>query len=292
MDVKVRISPIDLDLTLGCGQTFRWRKDDAGAWRGVIGDTVVTLGMARNGLVARADSESAHLKNIVSRYLRADDDIAEIQGFISTKDELLAKGMSALRGLRLVRMDELECLVSYVLATYANVPRISKMISSLASEYGEKIDHEFSSFPTMRALREASVKDLERIGLGYRARYVHDLCHEVDRGRIRSMTGMTYEELRGELLQLPGVGHKVADCVALFGFGKLEAFPIDVWIERGLERLYGMRGSYQELRRFASSRFGPYAGYAQEYIYHNERARSRSGECLFTRPGDSCDRNP
>jgi N-glycosylase/DNA lyase len=114
----------------------------------------------------------------------------------------------------------------------------------------------------------------------------------MDDRRIRSMKRMRYEGLRADLLELPGVGNKVADCVSLFGFGRLEAFPIDVWIERAMERLYGVTGSYDRLRHFAAERFGPYAGYAQEYIYHNERIHSRSGDCLFTRQDGSCDRTP
>jgi N-glycosylase/DNA lyase len=97
------------------------------------------------------------------------------------------------------------------------------------------------------------------------------------------MKDLSYIELRKKLMELPGVGEKVADCVSLFGFGKLESFPIDVWMERALARLYGRRGSYLRLREFAQERFGQYAGYAQEYIYHNERTRAHDGACAFTR---------
>ncbi len=89
--------------------------------------------------------------------------------------------------------------------------------------------------------------------------------------------------MRAELKRLPGVGDKVADCVALFGFGKLEAFPIDVWMERALSRLYGQKGTYRRLAGFAHERFGEFAGYAQEYLYYNERAHSRNGSCLFSK---------
>lgn len=99
---------------------------------------------------------------------------------------------------------------------------------------------------------------------------------------MESMRSMDYDELRVALKELPGVGDKVADCVALFGFGKLEAFPIDVWIERALARLYRRRGTYRSLLEFARDRFGPYAGYAQEYLYYNERAHAPGGACLFS----------
>jgi N-glycosylase/DNA lyase len=111
---------------------------------------------------------------------------------------------------------------------------------------------------------------------------VHMVCKSIDEQSIESMKGMSYENLRERLIELPGVGEKVADCVSLFGFGRLESFPIDVWIERALKRLYGQKGSYSRLRHFANERFGKFAGYAQEYIYHNERMRGRTGVCLFS----------
>lgn len=258
----------------------------------MIGGRAVSLREASHSIVADSRPDNDGLRDIVLTYLRAGDDIAAIQRAISERDRSLAPGLASFEGLRLVKTDEWECLVSYILATYANVPRISKMVSSLASAYGKRIDSEFNAFPTMRRLREASVEDLERCGLGYRARYVHDLCQQVDARRIESMRRLGYDDLREELLGFPGVGNKVADCVALFGFGKLESFPIDVWIERALARMYGIRGSYRELREFAQDRFGPYAGYAQEYLYHNERELSRSGTCRFMRRGGSSDRIP
>lgn len=291
MSLTIDIPHLDLDQTLGCGQTFRWRRDDDGTWRGPIGDCVVTLEVRGGELRARSTPSRRGLPRRVSTYLRAGDDIGRIQASIS-EDEVLARGLRELKGLRLVKMDEWECLLSYVLATYANIPRIKRMIENLACRYGDVIDGDVHEFPDIGQMRAASVKDLESCGLGYRAKHVERLCRLVDDEGLDSMRRMRYEDLRERLLELPGVGDKVADCVALFGFGRLEAFPIDVWIERGLLRLYGVRGSYSRLRRFAQERFGGYAGYAQEYIYLNERVFARQGGCLFRRRDGSSGRTP
>ena len=291
MNVRLRIRHLDLDQTLGCGQTFRWSGAVPGTWSGPIGDCVVTL--RREGQWLHSDSvpERLDLGRRVSTYLRTEDDIGRVHAELS-KDPVMAKGLGAVEGLRLVKMDEWECLISYVLATFANIPRITKMIEHLASRFGSPITDVMNSFPTIGQLRTASVGELRACGLGYRAEYVAGICRLVDDDRLAEMQHMPDDDLRMALLELPGVGNKVADCVSLFGFGRLGAFPIDVWVERALARLYGARGSYRTLRDFAAERFGGHAGYAQEYLFYNERSLSGSGGCVFTRPGGSSDRTP
>ena len=274
------IDPLDLGLTLGCGQTFRWRQSQDCSWTGPIGDQLVTISTEGRRTRVVATPGVRNIGPIVKKYLRANDDINRIQATIS-RDPVLGKGIRELRGLRIVKMDEWECLVSYVLATYANIPRITKMIDAISRNYGREIACGVHAFPSQRELSEASEKELTRLGLGYRAAFVHELCGSICARELDHMKRMDTEHLRTELLSLPGVGNKVADCVSLFGFGRLEAFPIDVWIERALARLFGQRGTYRSLRAFAQNRFGEYAGYAQEYLYHNERSRVAGGACAF-----------
>lgn len=275
------IRPLDLGQTLGCGQTFRWSQRPNGTWSGPLLDNCLVLTMKGGTLHAKAVPGNRDVKNDLRIHLRAQDDVSKIQKVLA-EDKVIAKGLRSMRGLRIVKIDEWEALASFVLATYANIPRIVKMINAISREYGREIVDDVFSFPTRAELSEASVHNLAKLGLGYRAKYLHELCRAVDEDELRHLKKLGYEELREELKELPGVGDKVADCVSLFGFGKLEAFPIDVWMERALSRLYGQKGSYAKLREFAASSFGPYAGYAQEYIYLNERAYASAGACRFT----------
>ncbi len=278
---QIRLDPLDLAQTFGCGQTFRWHPLPDGTWQGPLGDQLVSLRKRGDRVFVRAFPGDAHLKNAVERHLRAGDDISVIQRTLAERDETLANGMRKLRGLRIVKLDEWECLISFTLATYANIPRISKMIEALARSYGRRISDGVFAFPTLEQLKRASQSDLVRLGLGYRAKYIHSICSELSPDRLERLQRMSYPDLREELKALPGVGDKVADCVALFGFGKLESFPIDVWIERALGRLYRQRGSYSRLASFAHEKFGVYAGYAQEYLYYNERVHAPDGSCMF-----------
>ena len=278
----MRLEPLDLGQTLGCGQTFRWRSLPDGSWQGPLGNQLVRLTRVGPQLRIKAQPDDPQVRQNVFEHLRAADDVRSIQRELAKRDPVIATGMKELEGLRIVKMDEWECLISFTLATYANIPRISKMIESLARNFGRRITDDVFSFPTLDDLKRASLSDLSRCGLGYRAKYIRSMCKELSEDRITELKRLRYEELRAELKELPGVGDKVADCVALFGFGNLEAFPIDVWIERALSRLYGQKGSYRRLAGFAHEKFGEYAGYAQEYLYYNERAHAPNGTCLFS----------
>ncbi|MCU0851912.1 MAG: 8-oxoguanine DNA glycosylase [Thermoplasmata archaeon] len=282
MRFRLDVRPLDLDLTLGCGQVFRWRRRNDGSWRGVLSDQVVTIRNDPGGCLVEATPGRRGAKPLVHDFFRATDDVRRIQRRLG-RDPVLAGGVAQFKGLRIVKMDEWECLVSYMLATYANIPRITKMVDALAVGFGDRISDGLHSFPTIEELGRASLADLQRCGLGYRAKYVHEACRAIERTGIAELGRLPYEELREELTKLPGVGDKVADCVSLFGFGKTESFPIDVWIERALGRLYHQKGSYRKLRAFASERFGEYAGYAQEYLYFNERVRAADAACAFSR---------
>ena len=281
MKFEMRVAPLSLDQTLGCGQTFRWKRVANGVWEGPLGDQFVRMSRRKSTLKVEVRPGGKSARRLVWNHLRASDNVASIQRKLS-EDEVLSPGIARVRGLRIVKMDEWECLVSFVLATYANIPRITRMIETLSSRYGEEIVDGVRAFPTHKSLSEVSRPELARLGLGYRAEYIHSLCEMIDDQAISRMTRLDSDSLREELKNLPGVGDKVADCVSLFGFGRLEAFPIDVWIERALARLYHKKGSYAKLRAFATERFGEYAGYAQEYLYYNERLRAPGGACLFS----------
>ena len=281
MRFRLEASPLDLGQTLGCGQTFRWSQLPDGRWGGVIGVRTIELKSDGDSLLVRAAPGGTDARDAVIEYLRLRDDMTTIQSALGS-DRRLARGLARVRGLRLVKMDEWESLISFVLATYANIPRISKMIAAISSEFGRGIADGVYSFPGPEELRDARPDELRACGLGYRAEYVRSIAREVDMAAIGRLKRLGYEDLREELKELDGVGDKVADCVSLFGFGRLEAFPIDVWIERALRRLYGLEGSYARLRRDATGLFGEYAGYAQEYLYLNERSLAADGSCMFS----------
>ncbi len=231
----------------------------------------------------------------VKNYFGLLDNLPRIFSQIS-KDKHIKRTIKKFKGLRILRQDPWECLISYICATYKNIPAIKQMLLNLSKKFGDKSPfdgYSFQTFPTPTRLAKASLKEFVECGLGYRAKYVSETAKKVHEGIFNpgNLKRRNYEKARHELLTLPGVGLKVADCVLLFSIEQLEAFPVDVWIKRVILKHYAnhvptalirktsdkksiAKSEYEKLNLFGRKYFGEYAGYAQEYLYHHERTQS------------------
>ncbi|MGQ9641028.1 MAG: DNA-3-methyladenine glycosylase family protein [Candidatus Bathycorpusculaceae bacterium] len=291
MSIQLNDSLIfNLDFTLCCGQSFRWEKLGKW-WYGIVRDKAFKVRQVDNEL--RFEGVD---KDFVMEYFGLYDDLPKILTQIA-KDKHIKRAVEAFTGLRILRQDPWECLISYICATYKNIPAIKQMLSKLSKKFGEKRvfdGREFYTFPEPSILAKTKVADLAECGLGYRARYVLETAKKVnsDDASLEELKGKSYMDARSKLLSLLGVGLKVADCVLLFSLGKLEAFPVDVWVKRTVLRYYAdhfgrrfvetvslesslTKSEYERLNFFGRSYFGEYAGYAQEYLYHFERTKTR-----------------
>lgn len=297
--MKIRLdqarTPFNIDYTLSCAQTFRWQKRD-NWWTGVIHGTVVKTKQTENGLEFVTSSNKVD-SDFLKSYFRLDDDLPKVYSEIA-KDNHMVQAIEHFRGLRLVRQEPWECLISFICATYKNVPAIKQMISNISSKFGEPIEFEdetYYTFPSHHALAEADAQQLRRCKLGFRAERISQTSKLINSGKcdLESLRTRPYEHAKRELMTLPGVGHKVADCVLLFSLDKLESFPIDVWMKRIIVKYYDAHfegkfldrvkfknsltpHEYQIIYDFARRHFGNYVGYAQEYLYHYERCLARS----------------
>jgi len=289
------VTPLDLNHTLGCGQVFRWARE-GDWWYGVAGGKALKIGLFGDRLRFQASPTGGDTSHFVGRYFRLDDDLPLIASEIN-RDEHIDAALQAFHGLRIVRQEPWECLVSYVCATYKNIPAIRGIIRSLSQRFGERVTMEgrpFHAFPRPGDLAEADPRELRKCGLGFRAEYISEISKLVAEGEfgLEGLMRVGYEEARRRLISLPGVGPKVADCVLLFSLDRLEAFPVDVWVRRivlesypdhfeqpfihkVLNRKSITPGEYQRIGSFGRRYFGRYAGYAQEYLYHYERSRLR-----------------
>ncbi len=260
--------PFNLDKTLSCGQVFRWAETN-GWWTGVIRDRVIRIQQDGNHLSWSGADEA-----FIRHYFSLDLDLSRILAEID-RDPVIHRAIDACRGLRIIRQTPWECLVSYMIATFTNIPSIKRRISLLCREFGNEINSDgepYFSFPTPEALAGSEEKQVRACSLGYRAPYLCQVAQAIhqDPGWAGAIRNLPYEEARTELMRYRGVGRKVADCVLLFGFERLEAVPVDVWIERILRQHYlkpGEKANYDHIRRYAQGYFGPFAGYAQEYLF-------------------------
>ena len=278
----------DLNFSLCCGQVFRWKKVD-GWWYGVVNKNVLKIQQCGSEL----EFEGVE-PEFVLNYFGLKDDLKQINTSIS-KDDFIKKALRQFEGLRIVRQVPWECLISFICATYKSIAAIELMLSKLSAKFGERKvfdGMEFYTFPGVEKLALASEAALRECGLGYRAKYVQATAQKIYEEKIslESFKSMPYLDARKKLVEFPGVGLKVADCVLLFSLEKMEAFPVDVWVKRIILNHYANQlpqdfvkklkshdsltnGEYQKVNDFGRSYFGKYAGYAQEYLFHYERTQ-------------------
>jgi len=217
-------------------------------------------------------------------YLRTGEDhAATLASF--PDDEPMRAATSHCRGLRLLRQEPWECFASFILSSTKQIVQIQQCVALLCQHYGERIPSGTEgelhfTFPTPARIAAASEAELRLCKMGFRAKYLLDAARRVSSGQLdlSALPRLTLEEARAALMACHGVGRKIADCVLLFSLGFDEAFPIDVWVERALQRLYfpKRRAKKARLERFAATHFGPHAGLAQQYLFHYLRTQKRS----------------
>ena len=266
---RIDTRDFNLDHTLSCGQVFRWEKNDW--WTGVVSGEIVRAKQEGDELII----DSPLGEKFIRDYFRLDDDMDRIYASVN-RDEKIALLIKKYRGLRLIRQDPWECLVSYICSSNNTIRNIKNSIRRMCECFGREIGRGYESFPAPEVLAGLELCDMEECRLGFRAPRVMKIAsmianHEFD---LHGIKELTYLEGQEELLKIEGVGDKIADCVLLFAFGKLESFPVDTHIEQIMDRFYGehFKNAKKSKKReaiaeFARDYFGKYCGYAQEYLY-------------------------
>jgi N-glycosylase/DNA lyase len=265
------LGPLDLDLTFSCGQAFRWTRTDDG-WRGIVGrsDLEVSLATPARLLVTVRGADPG--PETLVRYFRLDQDP---RVHLEHAEELRdLPGILPLFGLRLLEQDPWETLASFIASAASNIQKIGRCVEGLADRWGEPIPGSpRKTFPAPAALALAGARRLRATGLGFRAPYLAQSSRLMTDGFWETLRGSSYEDARASLMELPGVGPKIADCTLLFGLGRLEAYPVDRWIRRAtLELASRRRAKDSDLERWAE-RFGPGRGYLQQLLFHLRRTR-------------------
>ena len=270
--------PLDLDVTLDCGQSFRWRREPDGAWAGVVGDALVRLRRERADLVIEsAPTPPAEMAGLLWEYLRMDDDLPAIQRRLA-RDARVGAAVRAYPGLRVLRQPPWETLASFILSATSNIPRIAGTVERLAAAYGPPVVLDGltrHAFPSPERLAEVGERPLRALGCGFRAPYLAAAAEAVATGELPldALRGAPYAELLERLTVLRGVGDKIADCVMLFALDRTEAFPVDRWVHRALRDWYGIDARrYRDARTWARAQFGADAGYANHYLFWRMRS--------------------
>lgn len=264
-----------------CGQCFRWNRQEDESYIGVFGSNVVQVWQEGKTITFKGKCES-ELKKEIEVYFDLERDYKEIQNKLSKIDKHLKIGIEYGKGIRILNQDLWETIISFIISANNNIPRIKGIIERLSLNYGTKIvykNKEYYTFPTAEQLKDVSIEDYRKLGLGFRDKRLYEttkmiLNKEVDLDKIDTLST---DEAREELLKLSGIGPKVADCILLFStLKRFDVFPIDVWVRRVMNDLYihnedETKVSKKQIEKLAKEKFGDLQGMAQQYLFYWRR---------------------
>ncbi len=224
------------------------------------------------------DTDMERFNNVWRDYFDLDTDYNSIKTYLLSKDDKLKEAITEKNGIRILKQDFFETLMSFIISQNKQIPHIKKIVLDLCTAYGKPVGSYggkvYYSFPQPDELRNVTEEDYKALKTGFRARYLKDAVDKVLSGEIKYDMFVDYDCIKCEkvLTSITGVGMKVANCVMLFGLNKRDAFPVDVWIKRIMEQLYFGKDTDKEvIKKFAKEQFGEYGGYAQQYLFFYAR---------------------
>jgi N-glycosylase/DNA lyase len=266
---------INVENSINSGQVFLWRKN-RDIWYGVNGQDILKI--SKTGTIKSYQKTKTD-------FFRKRDDIEKIIKSIS-KDSVTKKAVKQYLGLRILEQDPFQCLITFILSSNSNIQKIKNSLEKISKKFGEKVEfekQEFFLFPKPEKLAKASINEIKSCGVGYRARFIIEAANMIVLKKIdfEYLKKCNYLDAKEEICKIPGVGNKVADCILLFSLNKLESFPLDRWMIRILEKYYSdkfqletksiTQKQYEILHEKIVNHFGPYAGYAQQFLFKMER---------------------
>lgn len=265
-----------------CGQCFRWNKTESGSYIGVAYGKVIEV-EKKGGDVIIHNTSIEDFNSIWMDYFDLKRDYAEIKEELS-KDPLLKEAVAFGNGIRLLRQEPIELVISFIISANNRIPMIKRAINNISRTWGNPIEYNgetFYSFPDINKLNMASEEELEACSTGFRAKYIKDTVSKIVNAKVSSnaleydlnyIKSLSDNECHEELQKFSGIGPKVADCIMLFSMQKYSAFPVDVWVKRAMAHFYlAPDVSLKKIREFGRNKFGILSGFAQQYLFYYAR---------------------
>ena len=265
-----------------CGQCFRWNEEQDGSYTGVFGNNVLNVRKEENTIYIKGICDG-EIRDVCTQYFDLNRDYEAMKETLSKVDENVKTSISYGSGIRLLNQDLWETLISFIISANNNIPRIKKIIETLSRKYGKPIEwlgKTYYTFPSVEELKNVTVQEYREAGLGFRDKYVAEAVRKVESGEVdlREISRIeSTDEVRQKLMEFPGVGEKVADCVLLFStLKRLDAFPVDVWVRRVMRELYfpdveEKSLDKKQIQELARKKYKTLAGIAQQYLFYWKR---------------------
>ncbi|WP_054873678.1 DNA-3-methyladenine glycosylase family protein [Oxobacter pfennigii] len=258
-----------------CGQCFRWYEEGDGSYTGVVQGRVINVKKDGQTLVLD-NTDKKEFDGLWYDYFDMGRDYGKIKNELS-EDDTLKEAIGFGEGIRILKQDEWETLISFIISANNRIPMIKRAIKEISEKWGKPVVYKgntYHSFPSPQDLKDASVEDFESCHTGFRAKYIKKTVEMVINKEIDlyNLKNLTYAEARNELMKLPGVGPKVSDCILLFSMYYYEAFPVDVWVKRVMQHFYlAPDVSLPKIEKFGQEKFKKLAGFAQQYLFYYAR---------------------
>ncbi len=271
--MKIDKKGINLNATLLSGQCFRVKKEKDGSFTIILEDRVVNIKEENEYLIVTSNKEE-NLKEVIEKYLDLNRDYSEFNRVLSSKSEYLKKVVDYSKGYKILNQPILEMLISYTISQNNSVNNISLSIEKICKKFGKKVvfnELEYYLFPTINELSNVTKEDLRTCGVGFRDEYLINVINSLKENKnyFEILSNLNSEDALNELMKIKGIGLKVASCILLFAFNRLDVFPIDTWVKKHYET-----ENVKVIKEKALKEFGGFSGLAIQYIFHYERNKN------------------
>lgn len=274
MVVIDNINNLDLDNTICCGQIFRYEKLEDDSYIVILKDRVVKLKYIDNKLYIDSNNMN-NIENVIREYLDLDRDYISIIENIKGCDDVLGKYLDKSIGLKMIKQDPIECIISYIISQNNSVRNIKNSLDLISYKFGDKVmflDKEYYLFPSIDKLSKISLEEFRECKVGFRDRYLVDIISDIVENRlnVNYIFEMNSEDSLRYLMSFRGIGMKVASCILLFAYGKYDVYPIDTWVKKYMDTNYGIKNE-KNIKEFCKEKYGKYSGLAIQYMFNGMR---------------------
>ena len=269
MDIEVGNLKVE-DIVLS-GACFRVTKEEDGSLTNILDDRVINI-IQKDNIIHIESNNYDNLKDKIYSYFDLDRDYEEINNELIKNNNNLKNMIDKCNGYRILNQNPFEMCISYIISQSNNVKRISSIIERISKKYGQKVifkSKEYYLFPKYEDIKDTSIEELKSLGVGFRDKYIRNYLDNYE--SLSKIDSLSTKDALKELMNIKGRGLKVASCILLFGYKRLDVFPIDTWVKQYISKNYNIKNDQKSIEKFAKDNFGEYSGLVIQYMFHYER---------------------
>lgn len=268
--MKIEVKNFNLEETITSGSCFRVLKEEDGSFTNILSDRVINIKQEGNNIYVESSKED-NLKEVILDYFDLKRDYKKIIKELSKIDDI-KEIVNNCKNYKILNQDSFEMCISYIISQQNQVTKISKSVNKLSENYGTKVtfkNKEYYLFPTYQQLKNISIEELKNYSVGFRDKYIREFLDRYE--SIPDLNKLSTKDALNELMKIKGIGIKVASCILLFGYKRLDTFPIDTWVKKYISNNYNIKDDVNYIKKFTEEKYKEYSGLVIQYMFHSER---------------------